>query len=192
MLKQLFILLYKLIAEPTSAWRSLAERYDEGNNESFYRNYMFPIIGIIALMAFVGTLLALERYDLSMALKSVVKQVFVYGGSFYLSAFVTSDFLFPQAGLPKNRPLAERFIGYAFALSFVIAMFTALMPMFTMFSYLIILYCFYLIWVGSSYFLHIKEEFIVKFTVLSGLLIVFSPLIINFLIELCMPGMKIK
>jgi hypothetical protein len=48
-----------------------------------------------------------------------------------------------------------------------------------------------MIWVGVVNYLKIREEVLVKFTVLSGIVILLSPAVLELLIEWLIPGMKI-
>ncbi|MDR0865833.1 MAG: hypothetical protein LBO74_13015 [Candidatus Symbiothrix sp.] len=189
MLKQLFILLFRLIAESIPTWKILSEK-QEKDNEDFYKSYLFPIIGIIALLSFVGALISVEPFGLQVALKVVIKQVMIYGGSFYLTSFVLSEYLFPRFDLEKNKGVSERFTGYSSSLIYAVAMIQSLFPD-LFFLQILAFYTFYIIWTGAAQFLNIKEDFLIKFTTFAGVLIMVVPFLINYLIDLWMPGMKI-
>jgi hypothetical protein len=189
MLKQLFILLFTLITEPNKTWNQLAEK-QENRNEDFYKSYLYPVLGWIALLSFAGTLFSTGKFDVQIALKIVIKQIAVYYGGFYLASVVLTEWVFPRFRGTKDILLSERFVGYSSALIYAVAMLKALFPGLFFLS-LIIFYSIYMIWEGVVSYLKISEEFQVKFTVLSGIIILLFPFVLEFLIEKLIPGMKI-
>ena len=190
MFKQLFVLLFKMIAEPASTWKQLSEK-EEKDNDSFYRNYLFPIMGIIALFSFTGVLIShsFDVHVLQRVLKTVIKQVIIYGGSFFILSCALSEFVFPRFDLPKDRMQAERFTGYVSALIYTIAMIKALFPTFFLLE-IFVFYTLYILWTGAIQFLKINENLIVKFTIFAGIMILITPFLLSALINLLMPGMK--
>jgi hypothetical protein len=144
-------------------------------------------LGIIALLSFLGLLISPESFDFSSALKTVLKQVLITGGSFYLSAYSISRWLFPRVDLSPNRFLSERFTGYASSMIFAIVMLKSLFPS-LFFLEIISIYTFYMVWVAASVYLKISEEHLVRFTVIAGIMILLLPAIIGGLIRLLMPN----
>jgi hypothetical protein len=189
MFKQLFVLLYKLIAESSPTWKKLSEEPEE-NNENFYKSYLFPVIGIIALLSFVGVMLSVKSFSVQLALKIVIKQLIIYFGSFYLISFVLSEYLFPRFDLEKDKLLSEKFTGYSSSLIYAVVMVKAVFPSF-FFLEIIVFYTIYIIWTGAVQFLEIDENRLIKFTIFASVIIMAVPILIKFLIESLMPGMKI-
>jgi hypothetical protein len=187
MFKQLVVLLFFLITEPGKTWKQLAEK-QEKKNEYFYKNYLYPVLGAIALVSFVGVLFSLEKFDVQIALKIVIKQIAVYFGGFYLASLILSEFVIFRFMETKNGLLCERFVGYASALLYAVAIVKSLFPSLFFLS-LIVIYSVYMIWEGAVYYLKIKEEDMIKFTVFSSAVILLTPLLIKQLIGLFLPGM---
>ena len=191
MYRQLFILLYQLITNPVATWKILSEKqHKNSNNEDFYKNYLFPIIGIIALLSFIGIVIHGKGFDVQLALKTVLKNVMIYGGSFYFISFFLSEFIYPRFELEKDKISSELFVGYSSVLIYVVAMLKGLMP-FLFFLDIFSIYSVYIIWTGASSFLALKEELWIKFTIFAGILILLTPYLLNLLINLLMPGMRI-
>ena len=187
MFKQLFVLLFQLIAAPTQTWEALSEK-QEKNNEDFQKSYFFLILGIIALLAFIGLLVSTKSFSFQSALKEVIKQLLIYAGSFYAVSIVLSEYLFPRFGLGKNKLLAERFTGYASSLIYIVAMIKALFPQFFLLE-IVIFYTVYIIWTGAVKFLGIEENQWIKFTIFASILILATPVLIRGIIYLLMPGL---
>ncbi|GHT73086.1 hypothetical protein AGMMS50262_03590 [Bacteroidia bacterium] len=186
MFKKLFILLFQLITAPTQTWETLSEEQLE-NNEEFQKSYFFPIVGIIALLAFAGLLLSDRTFTFQAAMKEVIKQVLIYGGSFYLISFIFSEYVFPRFDVGKNKLFAERFTGYASSLVYVVAMVETLFPYFLM--KILIFYTVYIVWTGGIKFLGIEEKQWIKFTIFASLLILAVPVVIEGIIYWLMPGL---
>ena len=120
----------------------------------------------------------------------VIKQTIIYGGSFYIISYALLEFVFPAFNLPKNKVQAEQFTGYASALIYATAMIKALFPTFFLLE-IFVFYTFYILWVGGVHFLKINENLIIKFTIFAGIIVLITPFLLNALINLLMPGMKI-
>ena len=189
MLRQILTLLYKLTAEPAPTWKSLSEKKQEKDNEEFYKDYLLLIFGIIAFLSFIGILFATSSFNVQLALKTVIKQLIVYGGSFYALSIIFSKYLFPRFGLEENKIIAERFIGYSSALIYLVAMVHALFPGFILLE-ILTLYTIYIIWVGATQFLKMEENRLVKFTIFASILFFVIPLLLNWIAHLMMPGLK--
>ena len=188
MLKQLFILLFRLITDPISSWEKLSEK-QETDNENFYKSYLFPIFGIIALFSFVGILLTTKTFDVQLALKTVIKQLIVYGGGFYLASQFLFGYIFPRFELEKDKLISERFVGYSSSVVYVVAMLHALFPNLFLLE-IFTLYTIYIIWIGASRFLGIKENQWIKFTIFASVLIMLIPFLLYWIVSLVMPGLK--
>jgi hypothetical protein len=181
MWKQLFILLFGLITEPEKTWMKLSEK-QEKNNTHFYKSYLYPIFGIIALLSFVGILTSPDHSDLQTALKTVIMQMTVYVGGFYLSLFILSEFIIPRFKEEWDKFLIERFLGYASAMIYAVAIIQSLFPS-LFFLQIIVFYSAYIVWMGAIRYLHIEENDMVKFTVFSGITILFTPWLISSLMS---------
>lgn len=203
MLKNLFVLLFRLIINPTFEWKILYEK-QKNTNENHHKNYLFLIIGLIALLSFINIWITEKFLDIQLALKSVLKQILIYLGEFYITSFVMSEYLFPYFRLKKNKLLAEQFTVYASSILFTTAMFEYLFPNFFIVKIFIItinsaqhiyinpiiFYTIYILWTGANEFLNIQENRLVKFAFFASVPILFTPILIHLLINLLMPGMK--
>jgi hypothetical protein len=139
-------------------------------------------------VSFVGVLFSVGKFDVQTALKIVIKQIAVYFGGFYLASLILSEFVIFRFMETKNRLLCERFVGYSSALLYAVAIVKSLFPG-LFFLTLIVAYSVYMIWEGAVYYLKIKEEDMIKFTVFSSAIILLTPLLIEQLIGLLLPGM---
>ncbi|GHU63804.1 hypothetical protein FACS1894160_1650 [Bacteroidia bacterium] len=189
MLKQLFILLYNLIASPEKTWKELSENQDM-SNENYNRNYLYPIFGLIAVFAFLGIFFSTKEFSIQYALKAVIKELITYVLGYYLVVLVLFRFLFKYFNREESLLVCERFTGYSSAVIYVVAMVDSLFPS-LFFLQIFVLYATYVIWHGAKYYLHFSDENQTKFTIFASLIIIIFPLIIQTFISLMMPGLDI-
>jgi hypothetical protein len=192
MYKRLFILLFDLVVHPEKTWKELREEQESANNENFYKSYLYPIIGIIALFAFLGILFSLKKVSIKIgceiALKMVIKEAVSYFAAFWIVAFCLFKIIPKYFGKEIGMPVCERFTGYASAAVYAVAMVYTLLPS-LIFIQIFILYAIYTVWTGAMHYLEISEEYLIKFTIFAGSLILFSPVLIRRILSLMMPGL---
>ena len=188
MYKNLFNLVYNLIVYPGKTWVQLSEDQNK-DNEIFYKSYLNPILGFIALFSFVGVCISLGKIDFQFALKAVLKQTLTYFVAFYCTSWGLSAILRSYFYFPVERFVLERFVGYSSIVVYLTAMFSALFPS-LFFLQIFSIYTLYLVWQGAVFYFKLNEDIWVKFTIFAGVLILIFPLLVGFIISLIMPGLK--
>jgi hypothetical protein len=187
MFKELFLRLTGLIFKPAEAWVAAPRKDDE--HEAFLLRYVYPIIGLIALAAFLGILFNRKEFDFIIALKSAIMELVSSAGGFFLGAYLLNEIrrgIFKQ---PKDMKHCQYFVGYASAVMFLLKIVLSLLPEF-FFLRVIILYTAYIIWEGAMPFMQVQEREQLKFTICASVAIMLSPLVIYFALYLLMPGMR--
>ncbi|GHT65024.1 hypothetical protein AGMMS50239_23860 [Bacteroidia bacterium] len=189
MLKQLYSLLFGLIAAPAKTWEALAVAgKQEPNNEPFYKSYLYPLIGIIALMSFFGVWIGSKDFQIQTALKIVIKETITYFGGFYLAANGLFRLSGKYFGLTANLQSLERFTGYSSAAIYVVACVNALFQS-LFYIQIFILYTVYIVWHGSRFYMVVKENYLTKFTIFASAIVILSPIVIRIIMTLVMPGL---
>ena len=186
MYKQLVILLFNFIVHPEKTWKKCNEEQDS-DNAGFLKSYLYPAFGILALCSFTGILLYLKKWDVQIAIRQVIINVVSCFAGFYIVVFILSRLSRKHFGQNLAAEVCERFTGYASAAIYVTAMFYSFIPLFP-FIQLLTLYTFYIVWQGSAHYLRIKNEYLTKFTIFAGIIIILAPLIIRWLLVLTIPG----
>jgi len=186
MYKQLVILLFNFIVRTKKAWKECSEAQDT-DNAGFLKSYLYPVFGIIALFSFAGILLYLKKWDVQIAIKQVVINTVSCFAGFYIAVFALSRLSRKYFGQNLTTAVCERFTGYASAAAYVITMFYAFFPFLT-YIQLLTVYTFYIVWQGSAHYLQIKNEYLTKFTIFAGIIIILAPLIMRWLLVLTIPG----
>jgi len=189
MYKQLYHLVYRLIASPAEAWKALSETQDE-KNEEFFKGYFYPILGIIALCAFGGEAwINVDKFALQSTLKVVIRDTIAYFGGLFLSAYLIQVATLKYFRFDADYNLCVRFTGYSSAVIYTVAALNCLSDS-LIFIQIFILYTYYMVWNGVNRFITVKDDDAVKYTITTGSIILLSPYLIKALMALAMPGMR--
>lgn len=187
MFKQLYSLLFGLIAFPAKTWEALAGK-QESDNENFYRSYLYPLIGLIALLSFLGVCIGAEDFKIHDALKILIKETIAYFGGFYLAAYGLFRLSGKYFGITADLQTFERFTGYSSAAIYVIACAGALFQ-FMFFIQIFVLYTAYIVWHGSHFYMAVKENYLTKFTIFASAVFILSPVVVRIIVTVIMPGL---
>jgi len=186
MYKQLVILLFNLIVRPKKAWKECSKEQDT-DNAGFLKSYLYPVFGIIALFSFAGILLYLKKWDVQIAIRQVIINTVSCFAGFYLAVFTLSRLGMKYFKQNLTTAVCERFTGYASAAIYVTAAlyaFFSFLPVIQLFT----IYTFYIVWQGGAHYLQIKNEYLTKFTIFAGIIIILAPLIMHWLLVFTIPG----
>lgn len=170
----------KLISSPAKAWEEISMEEDR---RKVYMTFVYPMIGLCGLSVFVGTLLSAgwsgpESFQLAMTQCCAVA-VALFGG-YFLAAYAINEMVVRMFGMPGDMPLAQQFAGYSLVVSFLLQIVTGLMPDFSIIGWLLRFYIVYVVWEGAPIVMQIEEKNRLRFTILSSLLLIVCPAVIQF------------
>ena len=191
MLKELFERLYRIIIQPAKTWNILADEKEEEiiDNNTFLKTYLYPVIGIVALLTFVGVFFHKKEFDVQLALRLTIKVSIALFAGFYLASFLLSKAMERLFQTEKSYKLCQRFVGYSSALIYAMYLILAIFPDYS-FLQLFLLYTIYIIWEGASVYMQIPENERNRFTAIATATILLSPFIVEKMMFLTMPGMR--
>jgi len=191
MIAQLFKQLYRMILQPAMAWKVLADEKKEETTEddSFFKTYLYPVIGIVAILTFTGVFFHRKEFSVELALRLTIKVSIALFAGFYMASFFLSKLMERFFSTVNNEKLCQGFVGYSSALVYVVYMILAIFPGFG-FLQLILLYTVYIIWEGATVYMQITESERNKFTAAATAIILLSPFIIEKIMLFTMPGMR--
>lgn len=189
MFKDVFRCVIALISQPVKAWDVLNEKNKE-ENEKFLVNYIYPLVGLVTLAAFLGILFTRKEFDLELALKSSVKSFISSLGGFFLGAYLLNELWFSIFKREKDIKLCQRFVGYSSALLFILSMVLSLLPEF-FFLEIFVLYTVYIVWEGAAPYMQIGDHERMKFVGISSAVIMLTPYIIRIVLLMLMPGLRV-
>ncbi|MDR1676285.1 MAG: YIP1 family protein [Tannerella sp.] len=188
MFNDLFNRLAGLIFKPAETWNKLSQGEEE--KETFLSRYIYPLLGLIALAAFVGVLFSRKEFSFEIALKSAIKALISNMGGYFLAVYLMRELWRSVFHRHKNTKLWYCFVGYASAMMFALNIILLLLPEF-FFLRVAVLYTAYLIWEGATAYMHVEENERLKFSAFASAIIIVTPLAIDSLLFLMMPGLRL-
>ena len=190
MFKRIFGLLIKIIFQPAKAWNILSQQKEDTNNDSFLKSYLYPLFGIIILLSFLGVFFNRKEFDVQDALKTTINLTVTVFLGFYLASFLLTELMARMFSRPKESRLCQRFVGYSSALVYALYMVLALFPEFFLFK-ISVFYSVYIVWEGATSYMNINENKKLNFTILASLIILASPYLIEAIMFMLMPGLRV-
>ncbi|MEG1545148.1 MAG: YIP1 family protein [Tannerellaceae bacterium] len=188
MYKDIFKWVIAIISQPAKAWVMLTKK-DESDDD-FLSRFIYPLIGLLTLAAFLGVLFTRKEFDVELALKSSIKTLVSSFGGFYLAAYLLNEIWHSFFGREKDMKLCQRFVGYSSSLMFALNIVLMLLPEF-FFLRIFILYTLYIVWEGAESYMGVEESIRLKFVGITTAIILLTPIIIELVLFLLMPGLRI-
>lgn len=189
--KNIFQTMFNLCVQPESQWDKLADARKEENGDAFLSKFVYPLIGIAAVCTFLGELFTKQAFLLEAAIKKTTVLVVTLFAGFFLASFLLNEVL--KLGFRKSNNLVrtQHFVGYVSSFAYLTIAVQALFPE-LFFLRFALLYVLYIIWIGSIKYMEIEETNRIKFLLFSMFILFISPVLIEKIIFLLMPGMVVK
>ncbi len=178
--KELFNIAMKLISSPVKAWEGI---FMEKDRRKVFITFVYPMIGLCGLSVFIGSLLTNgwggpQSFQIAMTNCCAVA-VALFGG-YFLAAYVINEMGTRMFGMLANLSLAQQFAGYALVVPFLLQIVTGLLPDFRIIAWLLQFYIVYVVWEGVPIMMRVEEKQRLKYTLLSSLLLILCPTVIQF------------
>lgn len=187
MYKEILRRVIAVISQPARAWHMLAKK--EEQDEEFSSRFIYPLIGLVAVAAFLGVLFTRKEFDVQLALKSSIKTLVSAFGGFYLAAYVMNELWQSWFKQVKDMKLWQRFVGYSSSLMFALNIVLTLLPEF-FFLRIFILYTIYIVWEGAGPYMGVEEKIRLKFVGITTAVILLTPVLIEIILTMLMPGLR--
>lgn len=166
----------------------LVRRQEE--SEEFLSRFVYPLIGLVTVAAFVGVLFTRKEFDVQLALRLSIKTLVSAFGGFHLAAYIMNELWQSLWNREKDMKLWQRFVGYSSALMFALNIVLTLLPEF-FFLRIFILYTIYIVWEGAGPYMGVEENVRLKFVCVTTFVILAMPSVIEFVLRMLMPGLNI-
>lgn len=167
-----------LLSSPAKAWEEIVHL----DIRAVYSDFVYPMIGFCCLSVFVGTLFSYgwsSPESFQKALSSCCEVAVALFGGFFMAAYGINQIGIRLLKLPDNLPLARQFTGYALVVPFLIQFISGLFPDFSVPGIVLQLYVVFIVWEGAAVLMKVQENNRLLFTVLSTILLIFSPSVIK-------------
>lgn len=187
MYKEILKRVIAIISQPARAWRMLVRK--EERHEDFLSRFIYPLIGLVTVAAFLGVLFTRKEFDLELALKSSIRTLVSSFGGFYLAAYLMNELWHSLFKREKDMKLWQRFIGYSSSVMFALNIVLMLLPEF-FFLRIFVLYTFYIVWEGAEPYMNVEEKVRLKFVGITTAMILITPVFIETVLSMLMPGLS--
>lgn len=187
MYKDIFRLVVAIISQPGKTWTILSKKEEEG--DEFLSRFVYPLIGLVTVAAFVGVLFTRKEFDVELALKSSIRTLVMSFGGFYLASYLLNELWQGFFKRVKDMKLCQRFVGYSSSLMFALNIVLMLLPEF-FFLRIFVLYTFYIVWEGAGPYMQVEEQERLKFVGIATCLILLIPWLIEQALSMLMPGLR--
>lgn len=187
MYKEIIKWVIAIVSQPAKAWHVLAKK--EQSQEEFLSRFIYPLIGLVTVAAFIGILFTRKEFDFELALKSAIRTFVSTFGGFYLGSYVLNEMWQGLFKRKKDLQLWLRFVGYTSSLMFALSIILTLLPEF-FFLRIFVLYTFYIIWEGAEPYMQVEEKERMKFVTWTTVIVLGAPFVIEFLLTMLMPGLR--
>lgn len=187
MYKEIFKWVVLIISQPGKAWELLTEKEEKG--DEILTRFVYPLIGLLIVTAFLGILLTRKEFDVELALKAAIRTLVATFAGFHLSAYLLNEVWQGLYKKEKDIRLWQRFVGYSSSLMFALDAVLTLIPEF-FFLRIFILYTFYIVWEGAPVYMGIGDKERLQFVGISTAVILIVPYLIGAILFMLMPGLR--
>jgi Protein of unknown function (DUF1282). len=188
MFSTIFKKIITITSQPQTAWTVLADEKED--HESFLSNFIYPLIGLVAITAFLGVMFAYRDFDIELALKTSVRELSSSLVGFFLAAYCLNKVLVKWFSKESDLKQCQRFVGYSSVLMFALNILLALLPDF-FFLKIFVVYTVRIVWEGCEPYMDIANEKKMLFTVLATAFVIITPVVVGFFLGLLMPGLRL-
>ena len=177
--KSILQIALRLISSPARAWEEIRLQTDP---RRVFTAFVYPMIGLCGLSVFIGTLVDYgwggpQSFQLAMT-RCCAVAVALFGG-YFLAAWLINAFCTRFLHRPSDLPGIWQFSGYALVVLFLLRIILGILPDFQIIALLLQFYTLYIVWEGSRALLDIAESHRLRFTLVSTLLLILCPWLIE-------------
>ena len=177
--KSILQIALRLISSPARAWEEIRLQTDP---RRVFTAFVYPMIGLCGLIVFIGTLVDYgwggpQSFQLAMT-RCCAVAVALFGG-YFLAAWLINAFCTRFLHRPSDLPGIWQFSGYALVVLFLLRIILGILPDFQIIALLLQFYTLYIVWEGSRALLDIVEADRLRFTLVSTLLLILCPWLIE-------------
>lgn len=176
--KELFHIAIQLISSPARAWEEISLE----DKRKVFTSFVYPMIGLCGLSVFIGSLWTMgwggpQSFQYAMTQCCAVA-VSLFGG-YFLAAYLINGLRVRMFMMDSDIPLTQQFAGYALVVLFLLRIVIGILPDFWIIALLLQFYIIYVVWEGSDKLMQIAEKDRLRFTILSSVLLIACPLVIE-------------
>ena len=170
----------QMISSPARAWEEIGREEDR---RKVLGAFVYPMIGLCGLSVFIGTFIGntegAAAFQIAMT-RCCAIFVSLFGG-YFLAAYLINGLRVRMFAMDNDIPLTQQFAGYALVVPFLLKIIIGILPDFSIIALLLQFYIVYVVWEGSKKVMQIAEKDRLRFTILSSILLIACPAVIEFI-----------
>lgn len=186
MYKEIFQIIVLMASQPGRTWARLAKWEDK--KDDYLSRFVYPLIGMMSLAAFLGVLFTRKEFDIQIALKDSIRVLIQFAGGFYLASVLLREVMERYFHIDLSFKQCQRFVAYASCITYALQIVLTLIPEF-FFLQIFGLYAIYIIYEGAEVFMQIQEATRMKFMIIASIVILGAPAIVKVIISFLMPSL---
>ena len=186
MYKEIIKWVLAIIMQPAKSWEILSHKEEKG--DEFLSRFVYPLIGLVILAAFLGVMFTRREFDVALALKAAIRALVYSIGGFYISSYLLNEIWPGVFHRVKDMKLWQHFVGYASVLMYTLDIVLTLLPDF-FFLRIFVLYTFYIVWEGAAPYMQVEENDRMKFVIITTMVILAIPYLIDKAMTILIPGL---
>lgn len=182
--RKVFRRTFGIITNPTNTWQALSRGKMNTMKEDF--RYFYILLALDVFVAFLGGLFYQgEKSLVSVVMNAIIVGVDFYAG-FWIIYYLSIGWLNKKYHFVTQKSKVIRLIIYSLSLSMILSLFMSLLPE-LYFLRIIVVYTLYIVWEAVGRIIYVNETERSNFVLILSLIIVMTPVIINFLLHKIIP-----
>lgn len=173
MLIRLFNIVLLFLTQPSKAWQQVAEGHGAENDVQSV--FIYPFIGIIALSAFVNSVIYAVDINMEVAIKNVIVQSSALFIGYFLAIFALDYIADRFFGVKRILKRMYKFVGYSLVVCLSTFFVSNLIIDFP-FIWLALIYTIYVAHEGAVVYLRVDESRQLSFSIVATMVILIFPI----------------
>ena len=174
-----------LILTPKVFWDNQKNSVAKPNN--LFVSFLLPFILVAAFAVFAGELFKNSHFYIGFAALKAAREMALFSMQYFLAVFFTNQ-LMQTFGIEKNKPVAQKLVGYSLVPFLLVSVVTGLFQFLYVLDFLG-LFSFYIFWIGAETLLdfpnnkkgsYILLTILVNFFVFSFISVILSKIIMAY------------
>ncbi|MCK9299993.1 MAG: YIP1 family protein [Bacteroidales bacterium] len=187
--KAFFRRIWRIITAPAAAWTEITEETAE--NKPYLSAYFYPLLAMVGIAAFLNPFIHAQenfRIELGQGIQTFIRVFTAYFASYFLSSLVLDRLFVRWLGMDADKVKAEKLSVYALTPLLLVRIFTFLIKD-LFFLYIFVVYTVFIVWEASGRLYVMPNKQRGRFTALTTLVLLLSPVLIEFILIKLLPGL---
>jgi hypothetical protein len=162
-LKQIATNLNLVMLRPGEFWKR--QKNDENSQYRLLTSYFVPLLICVAIAVFIGELVRSNHLYIVFPLLKSLRKIILITLYYLICVFFTNE-LMGVFGAEKNKQVARKLVVYSMTPFLLVSVVTGLFPFFYVLD-VIVLYSFYIFWLGADELVSLKGRDLKKYAVVN-------------------------